>query len=96
MSGSSICHQTFSRYRGRAPVQLSPAVVGHDDALDAVFHRQLGVLFGQDPFDDDGQPGDGLQPVHILPADGGVQGVGGDPVLLRHCSLLLRDLGKPV
>lgn len=96
MSGSSICHQTFSRYRGRAPVQLPPAVVGHDDALDAVFHRQLGVLFGQDPFDDDGQPGDGLQPVNILPADGGVQGVGGDPVLLRYCSLLLRDLGKPV
>lgn len=71
-------------------------MVGHDDALDAMFHGQLGVLFGQDPLDDDRQPGDGLQPVHILPTDGGVQGVGGDPVLLRNCRLLLRELGKRV
>lgn len=73
------------QYRGRAPVQLPAPVVGHDDALDAVLHRQLGVLLGQDAFDNDRQAGDGLQPVDVLPADRRVQGVGRDPVLLWHC-----------
>ena len=69
-------------YRSGASVQLSPPVVRHDDALHAVLHSQLGVLLGQDPLDDDGQVSDGLQPVHVLPADGGVQGVGWDPIIL--------------
>lgn len=78
-----------SKYRGWASVQLSPPMVGHNDALDAMLHSQLGVLLGQDPLDDDRQTGDGLQPVHVLPTDGGIQGVGRDPVLLWDCCLLL-------
>lgn len=79
----------ISKYRGRAPVQLSPPMVWHNDALDAMLHGQLSVLLGQDSLDDNRQAGDGLQPVHVLPADGGVQGVGRDPVLLWACCLLL-------
>lgn len=70
------------KYRGWASIQLSPPVVGHDDTLDSVFHRQLSVFLGQDALDDDWQASDGLQPVHVLPADGGVQGVGWYPVLI--------------
>ena len=80
----------FSIYRGRASVQLSPPVVGHDDALDAVLQGQLCILLGQDALDDNGEAGDGLQPVNVLPADGGVQGVGRYPVLLWDCIFLLR------
>lgn len=78
-----------SEYRSWASVQLSPTVVGHNDALDTMFHGQLCVLLGQDSLDDNRQAGDGLQPVDVFPADGGVQGVGRDPILLRACSLLL-------
>ena len=56
-----------------------------------MLHSQLSVLLSQDPLDDNRQAGDGLQPVHVLPADGGVQGVGRDPVLLWH-SCLLRNV----
>ena len=75
-------------HSSRSPVQLSSAVIGHDDALHAVLHRQLGVLLRQDALDDDRQPRERLQPVHVLPADGGVQGVGGDAVLLGASTLL--------
>lgn len=78
-----------SKYRGWASVQLSPPMVWHNDALDAVFHGQLSILLGQDPLDDNRQTGDRLQPVHVLPADGRVQGVGRYPILLRDARLLL-------
>lgn len=75
-------------YRSRASVQLSSSMVWHDDALDTMFHSQLCVLLGQDAFNDNGQPSDGLQPVHVFPANGRVQGVGWDPVALWACCLL--------
>ena len=65
-------------------------MIGHDDPLYPVLHGQLRVLLGQDALDDDGQAGEGLQPVDVLPADGRVQGVGRDPVLLGIRKLLWR------
>lgn len=79
----------FSVYRCWAAVQLSPPMVGHNYTLDAVVHSQLGVLLGQDALDDDGEAGDRPQPGDILPADGGVQGIGRYPVLLWTSCLLL-------
>lgn len=79
----------FSMYRRRAAVQLPPPVVGHNDTLDAVLHGHLGVFLGQDALDDDGEAGDRLQPVDVLPADRRVQGVGRYPVLLWDARLLL-------
>lgn len=79
----------FSVYRGWSSIQLSPPMVGHNDAMDSVLHSQLSVLLGQDALDDNGQAGDGLQPVDVLPADRGVQGVSRYPILLWDTSLLL-------
>ena len=63
-------------------------MIGHYDPLDAVLHGQLGILLGQDALDDDWQAGEGLEPVDVLPANGWVQGVGWDPILLGIRKLL--------
>ena len=41
--------------RGRHAVELTPAVVAHHDAVDPVLHREVGILGGQDPLDDQRQ-----------------------------------------
>jgi hypothetical protein len=57
---------------GRDVVQLAGAVVGHDDAGRAVLHGEPRVFCSDHSLHQDRQRGDGLQPLHILPAQGAI------------------------
>src|SRR6266568_3696936 len=53
---------------GAAAVFASPAVVGDDEAVDAVLHAQLRVLGGEDALHDDLHLGRAAQPLDEVPA----------------------------
>lgn len=79
----------FAQYVGRVLVDLEQcedrwlgcvlrpsAVVGEHDAIDAVFESCDCVFDALDAFDDEGEGGDGAQPVYDLPVDAGVDKAG--------------------
>lgn len=58
-------------------VELAAAVVGEDDAGDAVLDGEEDVFDALDALEDDGHGGDGLEPGDVFPGEGGVD-EGGD------------------
>lgn len=57
---------------GQCAVELAAAVVGDDDAVDAVGSGPVGVGGVEDALEDERQPGVVAQPVQVLPGQGGV------------------------
>src|SRR3989442_2147571 len=97
--------------RSERRIELSPTMVRHDDARDAVLGRELRVLRGHDALQEDGEAADRSQPVDVLPGEGFVQQIGdilrerGTSLGFRHsleaCELEVRDShsgweGEPV
>ena len=58
-------------------VELAPAVVGEDDAVDAGVDGAEDVFDALDAFQDDGHVGDGEEPGDVFPREGGID-EGGD------------------